>query len=64
VIYFKATLAALAAAFVLSLYTAFVMSAKTRVSGRGALMAYYGTPLFWITLVVVCFYAFRVTTYR
>ena len=63
-IYFKATLAALAAAFVFTLYTAFVMSVKIKVAGRGALVAYFGTPLFWITLVVLCFYCFRITTYR
>ena len=64
-IYFKAILAAVGAAFVLSFYTLCVMSSKTKVTGRGAIAAYfYGSPLFWITLVVVCFYAFRITTYR
>ena len=63
-IYFKGVLAALGAAFVLSLYTLWVLSVKTTVTGRGALAAYFYSPLFWITLAVVCFYAFRITTYR
>lgn len=64
-IYVKAILAALGAAFILCAYTALVMTAKTpKTIGRGVLVLYFGTPFFWITLAVVSLYAFRITTYR
>jgi len=62
VIYVKGILAALGAAFVVSVYTLFVVTSKTKVTGRGALVAYFASPFFWITLIVTALYAFRLTT--
>jgi len=61
VIYVKASLTALGAAFVVLLYTSFVMAFRTKTTGRGALIFYFGDPLLWITVIVVCIYVFRLT---
>lgn len=64
-IYVKATIAALIAAFVVFAYTGIVMAIKVpNTIGRGVVAAYFGNPFFWITVAVASLYAFRITTYR
>ena len=63
--YVKASIAALVAAFVVFAYTAIVMSIKVpNTIGKGVVTAYFGNAFFWVTLVVVSLYAFRITTHR
>ena len=62
--YIKGALAVIAVAFVITAYTFVAMMVKHKAVGLGVIQVYFTRPIFWLTLVVNCIYAYVITVER